>query len=83
MCRSSGVFYPLSGATLTRGWSYAVSNEITADHADISLDKPGSCWLLRAAINNSGAFGIFYSKPVFQAYKACFASKVALGFERI
>ena len=35
----SGVFYPLSGATLTRGWSYAVSNEITADHADISLNS--------------------------------------------
>lgn len=36
---ASGVFYPLSGATLTRGWSYAVSNEITADHADISLNS--------------------------------------------
>ena len=34
-----GVFYPLSVATLTRGWSYAVSNEITADHADISLNS--------------------------------------------
>ena len=34
-----GVFYPLSGATLTRDWSYAVSNEITADHADISLNS--------------------------------------------
>ena len=34
-----GVFYPLSGATLTRDWSYAVSNEITADNADISLNS--------------------------------------------
>ena len=35
----SGVFYPLSGKTLERSYSYAVSNEITADHAEISLEK--------------------------------------------
>ena len=35
----SGVFYPLNNATLERCYSYAVSNEITADHAGISLTK--------------------------------------------
>ena len=33
----SGVFYPLDGVRLTRKYSYAVSNEITADFAEISL----------------------------------------------
>ena len=35
----SGVFYPLDNAVLERRYSYAVSNEITSDHADISLGK--------------------------------------------
>jgi len=33
----SGVYYPLDTVELTRSYSYAVSNEITSDHADISL----------------------------------------------
>jgi len=33
----SGVFYPLEQVELTRAYSYAVSNEITADAAEISL----------------------------------------------
>ncbi len=33
----SGVYYPLDSVELTRKYSYAVSNEITADHAEISL----------------------------------------------
>ncbi len=40
ICRNvsvSGVFYPLSQVTLERKYSYAVSNEITSDCAEISL----------------------------------------------
>ena len=37
--RISGVFYPLDGVTLERRYSYAVSNEITSDHAEITLEK--------------------------------------------
>lgn len=33
----SGVFYPLEGVELTRNYSYAVSNEITSECAEISL----------------------------------------------
>ncbi len=33
----SGVYYPLDNVELTRRYSYAVSNEITADAAEISL----------------------------------------------
>ena len=33
----SGVFYPLENALLERKYAFAVSNEITADHAEISL----------------------------------------------
>ncbi len=33
----TGVFYPLNSTTLTRKYSYAISNEITAEHAVISL----------------------------------------------
>ncbi len=35
----SGVFYPLWDARLVRSYSYAVSNEITADFAEISLRR--------------------------------------------
>lgn len=35
----SGVFYPLDVVELTRSYSYAVSNEITADCAEISLTQ--------------------------------------------
>lgn len=35
--RISGVFYPLGGVTLKRSYSYAVSNEITSERAEISL----------------------------------------------
>ena len=35
----SGVFYPLWDARLMRSYSYAVSNEITADFAEISLRR--------------------------------------------
>lgn len=35
----SGVFYPLDGVELTRLYSYAVSNEITAELAVISLTR--------------------------------------------
>ncbi len=41
ICRGvtiSGVYYPLEKADLTRKYSWAVSNEITADAAEISLD---------------------------------------------
>ena len=34
----SGVYYPLENAELTRKYSWAVSNEITAEAAEISLD---------------------------------------------
>ena len=34
----SGVYYPLEKADLTRKYSWAVSNEITAEAAEISLD---------------------------------------------
>ena len=34
----SGVYYPLEKADLTRKYSWAVSNEITADAAEITLD---------------------------------------------
>lgn len=34
----SGVFYPLDKVELTRRYSYAVSNEITADRARVSLE---------------------------------------------
>lgn len=37
--RISGVFYPLDGVTLERRYSYAVSNEITSDSAEITLEK--------------------------------------------
>ena len=37
--RISGVFYPLDGVTLKRSYSYAVSNEITSDSAEITLEK--------------------------------------------
>ncbi len=40
VCRGvsvTGVFYPLESVELTRKYSYAVSNEITAEHAEISL----------------------------------------------
>lgn len=37
--RISGVFYPLDGVTLKRSYSYAVSNEITSDHAEITLAR--------------------------------------------
>ena len=37
--RISGVFYPLDGVTLKRSYSYAVSNEITSDHAEITLER--------------------------------------------
>ena len=37
--RISGVFYPLGGVTLKRSYSYAVSNEITSDHAEITLAR--------------------------------------------
>ena len=37
--RISGVFYPLDGVTLERRYSYAVSNEITSDHAEITLER--------------------------------------------
>ena len=37
--RISGVFYPLDGVTLKRSYSYAVSNEITAERAEISLAR--------------------------------------------
>lgn len=37
--RISGVFYPLDGVTLERRYSYAVSNEITSDHAEITLAR--------------------------------------------
>ncbi len=32
-----GVFYPLDSVTLTRGYSYAISNEITSEFAEISI----------------------------------------------
>lgn len=35
----SGVFYPLKDAVLERKYAFAVSNEITADAAEISLSK--------------------------------------------
>lgn len=35
----SGVFYPLKDAVLERKYAFAVSNEITADEAEISLSK--------------------------------------------
>ncbi len=35
----SGVYYPLDGVELTRSYSYAVSNEITGDKAEIALEK--------------------------------------------
>jgi thiamine pyrophosphokinase len=35
----SGVYYPLEKADLTRKYSWAVSNEITADAAEISLSE--------------------------------------------
>lgn len=35
----SGVYYPLDGVELTRSYSYAVSNEITAEFAEISLSR--------------------------------------------
>ena len=35
----SGVFYPLKNAVLERKYAFAVSNEITADAAEISLSK--------------------------------------------
>ncbi|MBQ8510411.1 MAG: thiamine diphosphokinase [Clostridia bacterium] len=34
-----GVYYPLDRVELTRRYSYAVSNEITADHAEITLER--------------------------------------------
>ena len=37
--RISGVFYPLDGVTLKRSYSYAVSNEITSDSAEITLER--------------------------------------------
>lgn len=37
--RISGVFYPLDGVTLERRYSYAVSNEITSDSAEITLER--------------------------------------------
>ena len=37
--RISGVFYPLDGVTLERRYSYAVSNEITSDSAEITLAR--------------------------------------------
>lgn len=37
--RISGVFYPLDGVTLKRSYSYAVSNEITSYHAEITLAR--------------------------------------------
>lgn len=37
--RISGVFYPLDGVTLKRSYSYAVSNEITSDSAEITLAR--------------------------------------------
>jgi len=40
ICRGvniSGVYYPLHDTTLTRDYAWAVSNEITADFAEISL----------------------------------------------
>lgn len=40
VCRGvsvTGVFYPLDDATLTRKYSYAVSNEIIAEHAEITF----------------------------------------------
>lgn len=37
--RISGVFYPLDGVTLKRSYSYAVSNEITSGHAEITLER--------------------------------------------
>lgn len=41
VCRGvtiSGVYYPLCGVELTRSYSYAVSNEITSEHAAVSLN---------------------------------------------
>ena len=35
----SRVFYPLKDAVLERKYAFAVSNEITADAAEISLSK--------------------------------------------
>lgn len=35
----SGVFYPLDGVTIKRSYSFAVSNEIIADEAEISLTR--------------------------------------------
>jgi len=35
----SGVYYPLEKAELTRRYSWAVSNEITAQAAEISLSE--------------------------------------------
>jgi len=35
----SGVYYPLDGVELTRSYSYAVSNEITAECARVELSK--------------------------------------------
>ncbi len=34
-----GVFYPLDNAEITRKYTYAVSNQITEDYAEISLDE--------------------------------------------
>ncbi len=34
-----GVFYPLDGVTLTRRYSYAVSNEITSDNARVTITR--------------------------------------------
>ncbi len=34
-----GVYYPLTDAALTRRYSFAVSNEIIAEEAEVSLDK--------------------------------------------
>ncbi len=40
VCRGvsiSGVYYPLDGVEITRRYSYAVSNEMTAQHATVTL----------------------------------------------
>lgn len=34
-----GVYYPLDGVELKRSYSYAVSNEITAQYAEITLER--------------------------------------------